>query len=125
MTGDGKGFDRKKKEKNGKEIEMNISIDVTRDGTRYFITNDNGGNICFFDSMVKAGTVLRYLQGADMLPEDCARAVDAMRDFDKMIAARHAEREAQRALRREIALQARKATIEQSQQKDIIDVNPE
>ena len=106
---------------------LNISIDFTRDGTRYFITNDNGGNICFFESMAKAGTVLRYLQGADMLPEDCARAVDAMRDFDKMIAARHAEREVQRARWREHALQARQAresAVAQDQEEGI-DANPE
>ena len=86
---------------------MNISICNLKQTTRYYIMNDNGGNVAYFDSLAKAGLVMRYLQGADMPPDDCTRAVAIMREFDKDAAARAAEREAKRAKRRERALAAK------------------
>ena len=88
---------------------MNISFSQVKSGTRYYIVNDDGHSVCFFDSLAKAGLVLRFLQGADMPPDDCSRAVDIMRGFDKDAAARAAERDAKRAERREYALANKQA----------------
>ena len=79
---------------------MKISFSPLKDGARYFIMADDGHGVCYFDSLAKAGLVMRYLQGANMPPDDCARAVDYMRIFDKDAAARAAEREAKRAKKR-------------------------
>lgn len=121
--------------RNKKEGEyMNISFSPIKDGARYFIMTDDGHSICYFDSLAKAGLVMRYLQGADMPPDDCARAVDIMRLFDKDAAARAAEREAKRAKKRaayekgRAAQEARTAAekaAEQPPQEGEPDVKPE
>lgn len=80
---------------------MTINTVYIHDGTRYFIKNAGGGDICYFDSLETAGIVLRYLTGADMPPEDCAHAVEAMRGFDAAMAEQAERRAAERAERRE------------------------
>lgn len=86
---------------------MNISTMPLNGGTRYFIMNDEGRNIAYFDSLAKAGLVMRYLQGANMPPDDCAHAIDIMGIFDRDAKTWAAERDAKRAERRERALAAR------------------
>ena len=49
---------------------------------RYFIENAAGQPVAWFDDMDTAATVLRYLTGADMTPEDVAAAHAAMQAFD-------------------------------------------
>ena len=114
---------------------MNISFSPIKDGARYFIMTDDGHSICYFDSLAKAGLVMRYLQGADMPPDDCARAVDIMRLFDKDAAARAAEREAKRAKKRAAYEKGRRSAqeaptgaeqaVEQPPQEGEPDVKPE
>ena len=114
---------------------MNISFSPIKGGARYFIMTDDGHSICYFDSLAKAGLVMRYLQGADMPPDDCARAVDIMRLFDKDAAARAAEREAKRAKKRAAYEKGRRSAqeaptgaeqaVEQPPQEGEADVKPE
>lgn len=100
---------------------MTINTVILNHRTRYFIKNAGGGDICYFDTMETAGIVLRYLQGAEMPPEDSARAVEAMKEFDRGIAEQAAEREAQRQERRAraLAVRARKQAAEQEGKPDV------
>lgn len=50
--------------------------------TRYFIENEGGEAVAFFDSLDVAGVVLRYLSGAPLSDEDAAAALAAMHAFD-------------------------------------------
>ncbi len=50
--------------------------------TRYFIENEGGGTVAYFDSLCTAALVLRYMNGAPMTEEDADIAWDAMREFD-------------------------------------------
>ena len=50
---------------------------------RYFIENEDGGTVAFFDSLDVAGVVLRYLSGAPMHKKDAEAARAAMQAFDK------------------------------------------
>ena len=50
---------------------------------RYFIENEDGGTVAFFDSLDVAGVVLRYLSGAPMHKKDAETARAAMQAFDK------------------------------------------
>lgn len=78
-----------------------MTISYTPNINRYFLLNDDGRSIAYFDSLAKAGLVLRYLQGADMPADDCALAVNVMRNFDREAKARAAEQDAKRAARRQ------------------------
>lgn len=49
---------------------------------RYFIENEGGGTVAYFDSLCTAALVLRYLNGAPMTEEDADMAWDAMQAFD-------------------------------------------
>ncbi|MBE5768011.1 MAG: hypothetical protein E7333_00260 [Clostridiales bacterium] len=49
---------------------------------RYFIINDCGETVAYFDCFCTAGLVLRYLNGAEMSDEDTDFAWNAMRAFD-------------------------------------------
>ena len=51
--------------------------------TRYFIKNEGGETVAFFDSLDVAGVVLRYLNGAPLSDEDAATARAAMHAFDE------------------------------------------
>jgi hypothetical protein len=50
---------------------------------RYFIENEGGETVAFFDSLDVAGVVLRYLSGAPMHKKDAEAARAAMQAFDK------------------------------------------
>lgn len=50
--------------------------------TRYFIENEGGGTVAYFDSLCTAALVLRYLNGATLSDEDTDLAWDAMHAFD-------------------------------------------
>lgn len=50
--------------------------------TRYFIENEDGSTVVWFDSLDTAGTVLRYLKGAPMQKEDAEAARAAMQAWD-------------------------------------------
>lgn len=49
---------------------------------RYFIENEGGGTVAYFDSLCTAALVLRYLNSAPMTEEDADMAWDAMQAFD-------------------------------------------
>lgn len=49
---------------------------------RYFIKNEAGTTLAWFDSLDTAGTVLRYLKGAPMPAADAEQAHAAMIAFD-------------------------------------------
>ena len=49
---------------------------------RYFIENEGGGTVAYFDSLCTAALVLRYLNGATLSDEDAAAARAAMQAFD-------------------------------------------
>ena len=53
---------------------------------RYYIRDDKGGCIAYFDSLEIAGAVMRYLKGAPMAKADNAKAVEALQNFDAQIA---------------------------------------
>ncbi len=50
--------------------------------TRYFIENEGGETVAFFDSLDVAGVVLRYLNGATLSDDDASAALAAMHAFD-------------------------------------------
>ena len=78
-------------------------------GTRYLVMNDDGEIICSFDALEKAALVLRFLQGANMPPDDCSHAADIMRIFDKDNKAWRADRDTKRAARRQAKQQPAEA----------------
>lgn len=55
---------------------------LKRNRRRYFIENEKGQPVAWFDDMDTAATVLRYLIGAPMQPEDMKTARNAMIAFD-------------------------------------------
>lgn len=63
-----------------------MTIDSLLIGTkrekRYYIRDDKGGCIAYFDSLEIAGAVMRYLKGAPMAKEDNRKAVEALQNFD-------------------------------------------
>ena len=59
-----------------------VHIDAHGRKTRYFIENEGGGTVAYFDSLCTAALVLRYMNGAPMTEEDADIAWDAMREFD-------------------------------------------
>ena len=50
--------------------------------TRYFIENEGGETVAYFDNLCTAALVLRYLNGATLSDEDTDLAWDAMHAFD-------------------------------------------
>lgn len=49
---------------------------------RYFIENEGGGTVAYFDNLTAAALVLRYLSGAPMSAETEEVALDAISGFD-------------------------------------------
>lgn len=51
---------------------------------RYFIKTEGDLDLCWFDSLLTAGLVLRFLRGATLRSEDFDAAETALRTFDAM-----------------------------------------
>lgn len=49
---------------------------------RYFIENEGGETVAYFDNLTAAALVLRYLSGAPMHKKDSEAARAAMQAFD-------------------------------------------
>ena len=50
--------------------------------TRYFIENEGGETVAYFDGLCTAALVLRYLNGAPLSDDDASAALAAMQAFD-------------------------------------------
>ncbi len=55
---------------------------ITGKKTRYYIENERGETVAYFDSLDIAGVVLRYLSGAFIHKKDAETARAAMQEYD-------------------------------------------
>ena len=54
---------------------------------RYVIDNDGGATLCYFDDLLTAAIVLRFIRGNVLSREEINIACEAMRTFDNMLKA--------------------------------------
>ena len=50
---------------------------------RYFINNNDGETVAYFDDLTTAAVVLRYLKGGSISRESTELALSALRAFDE------------------------------------------
>lgn len=72
-----------RKERRKAMIIRQVNTGANGRKSRYFIENEGGGTVAYFDSLREAAEVYRYLNGCVMLEDDYISALTAMREFDE------------------------------------------